>query len=674
MFISVHKRILLIATGTLILCFCVLGTILYHYQRQTIISNALRQSASLLHGFLPAIGQAIQHPEQPVLSQWIKHLADTDLISEIVITDIGNNVIAAVEHNRTEEIDMKMIVPRSIPIFHRGQLTGHILFRPRIDEKDQLADFMLLLCGSSTLLVLAAFILFYYAGKQLTRPITDLSLQAVEIANGHLDLEVEAPYHSDFILLANAMESIRRVNATITDQVRRETVKREKLVCKLDSNNIALAAEIERRKAVQRELIAHHNQLESIVRQRTSQLSSANEKLVKAIEEARHLREKAETANHAKSRFLANMSHEIRTPMNAIIGFSELLQQTTLTGAQKEYLSIISDRGRFLLDLITEILDISKIEANKIELNMQPFILEPLVQNCVDSLRTMAEHRGIDLSATWDQRIPSRVIGDPTRIGQILQNITSNALKFTNEGSVRIDVSMENEIAHASETARIHFDVVDTGIGIPTDKTALIFEKFTQLDNASARGRSGVGLGLAIAHELVEIMHGSIQASSAGMGQGSTVSFSIPLTVAGDEDTHDEPRDEDMEIPLLRILCVDDEYSNRLLLKTWLERKGHTVLICSTAKEAFDAWHAATFDLIITDIEMPGQSGYELAEMIRRNEESQDRHVIIIGNTAHVTHSDIQKCYQSGMDKYLSKPVNFKSLNQLLYSCFATEV
>ncbi|MDE1153694.1 MAG: ATP-binding protein [Micavibrio sp.] len=384
-------------------------------------------------------------------------------------------------------------------------------------------------------------------------------------------------------------------------------------------------------------------------------------------------RDKADAANLAKSEFLANMSHEIRTPMNAIIGLSQILNLSRpLTVKQSQYIDTLCTSAGSLLALINDLLDISKIEASSVELENIPFSLSQIIKDMTTIMSIQARLKNIDLWVEGTLQEDSVYFGDPTRIRQILTNLVSNAIKFTEKGFIKININeKDQELRPGYRTVTIA--VEDTGIGVAPEKISSVFQKFVQADNSITRKYGGSGLGLAISRQLTELMGGKISVSSA-LDKGSVFTLSLSLQRGLPEDIGIQPFS---TTPLSkgsatkgRILLVEDNYPNVLVAGTFLEEFGYSFDVASNGGMALQRLGEENYDAVLMDVQMPEMNGWDATKAIRSLEAMDKRRRIpIIGMTAHALNGDRERCIEAGMDEYICKPFNGDELRSKLKNC-----
>lgn len=428
-------------------------------------------------------------------------------------------------------------------------------------------------------------------------------------------------------------------------------------------------------------------------------------------EELRYAKDAAEAANRAKSSFLATMSHEIRTPMNAVIGMTDLLQTTPVTLEQQEFIEGIHNSGKILLTLINDILDFSKIETGNLELEQQPFQLQRCIKECISLLMPKALEKQLTIRCEYHPDTPTIVVGDATRLQQILINLLNNAIKFTDLGDINISIRARclgspyqtNDQTNATQTQRadgaltvyhlqtaqpkerfaIHFAIRDTGIGIPSDRLDRLFRPFSQTDASISRRYGGTGLGLAISSRLSEIMGGRMWVESE-YGHGSTFHFTIVASVLPetptdcrsstqafpDSITASSSCQATLPVVPIRILAVDDIGINRKLLSRMLQQLGYEADLVSSGEEAIAALQQTSYDLVLMDVQMPGLDGIEATRQIREllntkqtlSTESRSAKPWIIAVTAHAMQGDREACLRVGMNDYVSKPISIESI------------
>ena len=395
-------------------------------------------------------------------------------------------------------------------------------------------------------------------------------------------------------------------------------------------------------------------------------LFSARREHFRDIATRQKMQERLVAASQAKSEFLATMSHEIRTPMHIVLGYSNLLRDTPLQPAQREYVDSIANSGQLLLTVINDILDFSKMEAGRLSLHPEPLDLSDLVSQCQHMFEPLARQKNIPLTVSLDPGVPAVVLADRHRIEQVLVNLLSNAVKFTDTGSVTMSVSAE---AVDAGKWRLVFRIADTGIGISREQMAQLFQPFSQVDTTMARQYSGTGLGLVIVRKLCELMGGAITAEST-RGAGSVFRAAV-VVAAAPQDVAPPPAalpDEEPDFSALRVLVVEDNVSNRKLLAALLKRLDIVPTLASGGADALQCVAAATFDVIFMDVQMPGMDGFQTTQMIREWEATRQppTHTHIIALTALALAEDKVRCLEAGMDDYLSKPIRPDMLVQSL--------
>jgi signal transduction histidine kinase/ActR/RegA family two-component response regulator len=418
----------------------------------------------------------------------------------------------------------------------------------------------------------------------------------------------------------------------------------------------AMLDEIERR---DQELQRHRESLEEQVAERTAELRAVNRNLEEA-------RDRAEEASRTKGQFLANMSHEIRTPMNGIIGMAELPLELATDPELRSDLLTIRSSGESLLAVVNQILDFSKMEAGRMELEFLAFRPRQVVAEVARLLESGARKKGLRIAWEVGKEVPATVLGDPLRLRQVLLNLAGNAVKFTDRGAVSISASERppDQPSTPAETAHIlEFAVRDTGIGIAADKLKDIFDPFSQADSSMSRRFGGTGLGLTISARLVRMMGGEIRVESTP-GEGSCFSFRVRVGRAAAPTVEGRTA---AAIPLsstapgLHVLLAEDHPVNRQLAVKMLEKHGHSVTTAENGLRAVELFALQTFDIVLMDIQMPVMNGFEATAAIRKAEAGRSR-VPIVALTAHTADRDRSRCLAADMDDYLPKPIRPRDL------------
>ena len=389
----------------------------------------------------------------------------------------------------------------------------------------------------------------------------------------------------------------------------------------------------------------------------------------KAQDEQIQARKQAEAANQAKSEFLANMSHELRTPFNGIMGMMQLLQTTTLNDEQQEFVNLAIQSSERFARLLGDILELSNIEAGKMVICSAEFRLGELLDSLSGLFSAEAHTKGLSLEFVIDSGVPEQVIGDLTRVKQIMFTLVGNALKFTEQGSVQVHLTSLS--AAKDGDIRILFSVYDTGIGIPDDKLSGLFNPFVQVDGSYTRKHQGAGLGLSLVKQLAEMMNGNISVESE-LGRGTTIHVVLPFTLPKKDYSESalsvtsqlEPK------KYLDILLAEDDSLNQLFMKKILQKKGHNVVLANNGQEAVDLLQEQDFDCILMDIQMPVMTGIEATQAIRESTSiGAKKGIPIIAVTAHTEPGDRKKSLEAGMDDYICKPVSIEDF-QIVFNDF----
>ena len=377
--------------------------------------------------------------------------------------------------------------------------------------------------------------------------------------------------------------------------------------------------------------------------------------------EFRSASKRAFQANQTKTKFIANMSHEIRTPMNVIMGFANMLADSKLDVVQKEHVINIQKSSEALLDIINDILDISKIEAGKMELENISFNLRQLIDDIVSLFSPKAAEKFLLLLSEFSANFPTQFIGDPSRLRQILINLVSNAIKFTEEGHVKISAHFD------AKDGLLRLAVEDTGTGIKQENISKIFEDFSQEDMSTSRQYGGTGLGLAISRRLLEMMGGELKVTSE-IGKGSKFAFALKLPVDSAE-TKATPINTPAQNATItaKILVVDDTEFNLQVARHILEKIGCTVTTAQSGQEAIDILAKKYFDIVFMDVQMPDMDGRETTRRIRHRERTKEKKQLIIAMTASALNEDKAACLECGMDDFISKPIQLNALREIIY-------
>jgi len=645
---TLKTKLILILIPLVVIPFIVLGKLSYNHtikialdKEEIKINVLLEKAAQTIQSQLPTLPQEIKNLSIPLkVTPERNHLLLVNQQGKVLYQSATNRgiqesqllapLLSQFQEQPQKNVLRKITYKNQVFYFKGLQLNNHLYLLALLPEKEVLVTGQLLLTGfvivTLTSLVIIFILLHFVLNYLVINPIQVLA-ETTHLINTHnLDIQLSPRVQDEIgLLYRDFSEMVKRLQTGL------------------------------------QEIECEYANLEEIVRVRTLKLQKVNEEL-------KIQRQKADAANQAKSEFVANISHELRTPMNGILGMAQLILNTPLSEKQYQQLNILYDSARILLDIINELLDLSKIEAGKMELEARTFNWLQVIEDAVALLRIKAQEKELILEIQADEHIPQQVIGDDNRLRQIIINLLGNAIKFTNEGGITVTIVLDKVV---NNEAQLRFSVIDTGIGIPKESLPHLFDKFHQVDSSTSRRYEGTGLGLFICHQLIELMGGQIGVESE-VGKGCTFWFTLTLPIAEQPTSSEKQPDSSPRQPLdiPKILLVEDDKINQMVAQMMFETLDCQIEMANDGQEAVDMTANQHYDLILMDVHMPVLDGYAATQAIRQREQETKNHLLIIAMTADLISGDLGTCLEIGMDDAVAKPISKVSLEQLLQKWF----